>query len=127
MSMKKKMIPTKDRPTKPVTIRMPLDVLEDLKRVAPRRNVQGYQALIKFYIRQCLREDLEQLWEEEKSKKLESILSEFGLKEEQKVRLWDILRSHPGLTREQNCEESQSKPEEESIIGSDCIGERYKQ
>ena len=95
--MKKKMIPTKDRPTKPVTIRMPVDVLEDLKRVAPRRNMQGYQALLKFYIRQGLREDLERLWEEERAKKLESALNEFGLKEEQKTRIWELLRSHPRL------------------------------
>jgi hypothetical protein len=99
----KKMIPTEDRPTKPVTIRMPLDVLEDLKRVAPMRNIKGYQALIKSYIRQCLRADLERLWEEEKSDRLKAILNEFELREEQKARLWEILRSHPELKLEHIC------------------------
>lgn len=90
------MIPTKDRPTKPITIRMPLDVLEDLKRIAPLKGMSGYQALIKFYIGRCLRDDLEQLWREERSKKLESALDEFGLKEAQKNRILDLFRDHPG-------------------------------
>jgi hypothetical protein len=101
--MKKKMIPSKDRPSKPVTIRMPLDVLEDLKRVASMRDIKGYQALIKFYVRQCLRADLERLWEEEKSNKLKAILNEFELREEQKAGLWEILRSHPESTSEEVC------------------------
>ena len=96
--MKKKMIPTKDRPTKPITIRMPVDVLEDLKRIAPFKGMSGYQALIKFYIGRCLREDLEQLWRQERSKKLESTLDEFGLKDDQKSRIWDLLRDHPGIS-----------------------------
>jgi hypothetical protein len=96
--MKKKMIPTKDRPSKPITIRMPIDVLEDLKRVAPMRDMQGYQALIKFYVRQGLREDLERLWNEERSETLESTLEEFGLKEEQKTRIRDLLQDHPTLS-----------------------------
>ena len=63
--MKKMMIPLTDRPTKPITIRMPVDVLEDLKRVAPTRDLPGYQSLIKFYVRQGLRLYLEGLWEME--------------------------------------------------------------
>jgi hypothetical protein len=47
--MKKKMIPTKERRTTPITIRMPVDVLEDLKRVAPLKGMSGYQPLIKYY------------------------------------------------------------------------------
>jgi hypothetical protein len=82
---------------------MPLDVLEDLKRVAPMRDIKGYQALIKSYFRQCLRADLERLWEEEKSDKLKAILNEFGLSQEQKARLWEILRSHPELTLGEDC------------------------
>ncbi len=98
--MKKKMIPTKDRPTKPITIRMPLDVLEDLKRVAPTRDLPGYQSLIKFYIRQGLRLDLERLWEsEEKAKRLEAVLTEYGLKKEQKSRIWEILGSEHSRTK----------------------------
>jgi len=93
--MKKKMIPTKDRATKPITIRMPIDVLDDLRRIAPLKGMSGYQALIKFYIGQALREDLDLIWQKERAEKLESTLDEFGLKSEQKNRLWELLQDHP--------------------------------
>lgn len=44
-----------------VSIRMPEDVVEDLKRIAPMLGFSGYQALIKAYIGQGLRADLERL------------------------------------------------------------------
>jgi len=93
--MKKKMIPTKGRPTTPITIRMPVDVLEDLKRVAPLKGMSGYQALIKFYIGQGLREDLALIWQSQTTEKLESALNEFGLKPEQRSKLLELLRDHP--------------------------------
>ena len=52
---------TKDRPMIPVTLRMPKDVVEDLKRVAPLLGFSGYQPLIRAYIGQRLREDLERI------------------------------------------------------------------
>jgi hypothetical protein len=42
-----------------VTIRMPEDVVEDLKKVAPLLGFSGYQPLIRAYVGQCLRVDLE--------------------------------------------------------------------
>jgi hypothetical protein len=51
----------KDRPMTMVSIRFPNDVIEDLKRVAPLLGFSGYQALIKAYIGQGLRTDLERL------------------------------------------------------------------
>ncbi len=44
-----------------VSIRIPEDVVEDLKRIAPALGFSGYQALIKAYIGQGLRADLERL------------------------------------------------------------------
>jgi hypothetical protein len=44
-----------------VTLRMPEDVVEDLKRVAPVLGFSGYQPLIRAYIGQGLRDDLERL------------------------------------------------------------------
>ncbi len=44
-----------------VSIRIPDDLIEDLKRVAPMLGFSGYQALIKAYIGQGLRVDLERL------------------------------------------------------------------
>jgi len=51
----------RDRPMTSVTLRMPEDVVEDLKRVAPRLGFSGYQPLIRHYIGHGLREDLERL------------------------------------------------------------------
>jgi hypothetical protein len=49
----------RDRPMTSVTIRTPEDVIEDLKRVAPLLGFSGYQPLIRAYIGQGLRADLE--------------------------------------------------------------------
>jgi len=51
----------KDRPMSTISIRMPEDVVEDLKRVAPALGFMGYQPLIRAYIGQGLRKDLERL------------------------------------------------------------------
>ena len=51
----------KDRPMDVISIRMPKDVIEDLKRVAPLLGFSGYQPLIRAYIGQGLRVDLERL------------------------------------------------------------------
>ncbi|WP_069791409.1 hypothetical protein A5482_012425 [Cyanobacterium sp. IPPAS B-1200] len=49
----------KDRPMKSVTLRMPEDVVEELKEIAPLLGFSGYQPLIRAYIGQGLRQDLE--------------------------------------------------------------------
>jgi hypothetical protein len=49
----------RNRPMSSVTIRMPEDVVEDLKRIAPLLGFSGYQPLIRAYIGQGLRVDLE--------------------------------------------------------------------
>ncbi len=52
---------SKGRPMIPVTLRMPEDVLEDLRRIAPRLGFSGYQPLMRAYIGQGLRQDLARL------------------------------------------------------------------
>ena len=52
---------TKDRPVTTITLRMPVDVVEDLKRIAPMMGFTGYQALLKAYVGQGLRHDLDRL------------------------------------------------------------------
>ena len=42
----------------PVSIRMPEDVIDDLKRIAPQLGFSGYQPLLRAYIGQGLRQDL---------------------------------------------------------------------
>ncbi|MHC5732288.1 MAG: hypothetical protein ACYTXY_51175, partial [Nostoc sp.] len=51
----------KNRPMITITIRIPEDVIEDLKRVAPLLGFSGYQPLVRAYISQGLRSDLERL------------------------------------------------------------------
>jgi hypothetical protein len=49
------------RPSEQVTIDIPTDTLETLKKVAHSRDM-SYQALLKFYIGQGLRQDAAQLY-----------------------------------------------------------------
>jgi hypothetical protein len=51
----------KNRHMTTITIRIPEDVIEDLKRVAPLLGFSGYQPLMRAYIGQGLRADLERL------------------------------------------------------------------
>ncbi|HMN28562.1 MAG TPA: hypothetical protein PKE45_10445, partial [Caldilineaceae bacterium] len=51
----------KDRPMTTISLRMPQDVVDDLKRIAPRLGFSGYQPLIRAYIGQGLRKDLARL------------------------------------------------------------------
>ena len=44
-----------------VTIRIPKDVIEDLKGIAPQLGFSGYQPLIRAYIGQRLRQDMARL------------------------------------------------------------------
>ena len=47
----------KDRPTTTVTLRVPVDVVESLKAIAPLKGLQGYQTLLKAYVSEGLRRD----------------------------------------------------------------------
>jgi hypothetical protein len=46
----------RNRPMTSVTIRIPKDVIEDLKSIAPQLGFSGYQPLIRAYIGQGLRQ-----------------------------------------------------------------------
>jgi hypothetical protein len=48
----------KDRPMTSISLRIPVDVIEDLKEIAPALGFTGYQALIKAYIGEGLRKHL---------------------------------------------------------------------
>jgi hypothetical protein len=51
----------KDRPMVSVTLRMPEDVVAELKKIAPLKGFGGYQGLMRAYVGGGLREDMEQL------------------------------------------------------------------
>jgi len=72
----------KDRPMTMVSIRIPNDVIDDLKRVAPLLGFSGYQALIKAYIGQGLRADLERLEGDVEISALIESLRRQGVKDE---------------------------------------------
>ena len=71
----------KQRPMTTISIRFPEDVLEDLKRVAPLRGFSGYQPLIRAYVGQGLRADLERLEQDPMTVLVES-LKRHGVSEE---------------------------------------------
>jgi len=48
-----------------VTLRMPEDVLDDLKRIAPLLGHSGYQPLMRAYVGRGLREDMARLEDSE--------------------------------------------------------------
>jgi hypothetical protein len=52
---------SKDRPMSAISLRMPADVVAELKRIAPLLGFSGYQPLIRAYVGQGLRRDLERL------------------------------------------------------------------
>jgi hypothetical protein len=54
----------KNRPMTTVSIRFPEDVIDDLKQMAPVLGFSGYQPLIRAYVGQGLRIDLERLDQE---------------------------------------------------------------
>jgi predicted DNA binding CopG/RHH family protein len=47
----------KDRPTTTIAMRIPVDVVESLKAIAPRRGFTAYQTLLKSYISEGLQHD----------------------------------------------------------------------
>jgi hypothetical protein len=47
----------KDRPGTTITMRIPVDVVESLKSIAPARGFSAYQTLLKSYISEGLRRD----------------------------------------------------------------------
>ena len=90
----KKIILHKDRPMKHISLRVPEDVLEDLKLIAPLRGIGGYQALIKFYISQGLRKDRRELWEAEQGR-VDAILAECGVDPDQRREILNRLKAAP--------------------------------
>ena len=53
--LKKRLV--KDRPMTSITLRIPVDVVDSLKEIAPLKGVSGYQTLLKAYISDGLRQD----------------------------------------------------------------------
>jgi hypothetical protein len=74
----------KDRPNTTITMRIPVDVVDSLKAIAPNRGFSGYQALLKSYISEGLRRD-EAEFDQYTARKLADALKRRGVAE-------DVLR-----------------------------------
>ena len=68
----------KDRPTTTITMRIPVDVVESLKAIAPTRGFTAYQTLLKSYISEGLRRD-EAEFEQKTAHKLADALKRRGV------------------------------------------------
>jgi hypothetical protein len=77
--LKKRLV--KDRAMTTISMRLPEDVIDDLKEIAPELGFSGYQPLIRAYIGQGLRKDLARL-ENSPAKALAESLRRRGVKDE---------------------------------------------
>jgi hypothetical protein len=68
----------KDRPMTSITLRIPVDVVESMKAIAPCKGFSGYQALLKSYISEGLRRD-ESQFSSVKEAKLIAALKKLGV------------------------------------------------
>lgn len=71
----------KDRAMTTISMRLPEDVIEDLKEIAPALGFSGYQPLIRAYIGQGLRKDLARMENSQVQVLMES-LRRHGVKDE---------------------------------------------
>jgi uncharacterized DUF497 family protein len=71
----------KDRAMTTISMRLPEDVIEDLKEIAPALGFSGYQPLIRAYIGQGLRKDLARM-ENSQVQILADSLRRHGVKDE---------------------------------------------
>ena len=78
----------KDRPMLTVTMRIPQDVVENLKHIAPMLGFSGYQPLMRTYIGQGLRADLARLDSGPMAKLIENLKAQ-GVSEEALARAVD--------------------------------------
>ena len=69
----------KDRKNVMVSIRIPENVMDDLKRIAPLFGFSGHQPLMRAYVRQGLREDLAKLEQTSEVTKLVESLRKLGV------------------------------------------------
>lgn len=67
-----------DRAMTSITLRIPVDVVDSMKAIAPLRGFSGYQALLKAYVSEGLRRD-EAQWGEGKTARLIEALKKRGV------------------------------------------------
>jgi hypothetical protein len=84
----------KDRPSTTITMRIPADVVESLKAVAPLRGFSAYQTLLKSYISEGLRRD-EAQFDQNASQRLAAALKRRGVAEKVlREAMQEVAESH---------------------------------
>jgi hypothetical protein len=68
----------KDRETTSITLRIPVDVVDSLKSIAPHKGYSGYQTLLKSYISEGLRRD-EAIYTSDSIERLSRALKKLGV------------------------------------------------
>jgi hypothetical protein len=71
----------KDRPMTSITLRIPVDVVDSMKSIAPQRGFSGYQALLKLYLSEGLWRD-EAIFKGRTQAKLIAALIKLGVSED---------------------------------------------
>jgi hypothetical protein len=64
---------TKERAMTSITLRIPVDVVDSLKALAPLRGFGGYQTLLKAYLSEALRRDEALLAEANQSRLIDAL------------------------------------------------------
>ena len=72
---------TKDRAMTVITLRIPVDVVDALKEIAPHKGLTGYQTLLKAYISEGLRKDEAQFLSAQSARLIE-VLRKRGVSDE---------------------------------------------
>jgi hypothetical protein len=63
----------KDRPMTSITLRIPMDVVESMREIAPLRGCSGYQTLLKSYVSEGLRRDEERYTSTQTTRLIEAL------------------------------------------------------
>lgn len=56
-----------------ITLRIPVDVVDSLKTIAPHRGMTGYQTLLKLYLSEGLRRDESLFFNSQQAKLIEAL------------------------------------------------------
>jgi len=71
-----------ERPMTSITLRIPVDVVDSMKAIAPQRGLSGYQTLLKLYLSEGLRRDEAQFAASSKQARLIEALKKHGVSDE---------------------------------------------
>lgn len=80
------------RESETVSLRIPKDTLESLKKVALQKDM-SLEALLKFYIGKCLRQDLSQLFAEQVLNSTAKVLTRHHYSEDEVAEILQEIRA----------------------------------